>query len=452
VTGADAHSRRELVAGAIATIGGCLGSPRADRQTEDSGWSTPSRSVETIGYATATSDGPTGGHWPQFGYDGANSGHAPAGPVPTGAVEERWRSSVPGDNAPHAPALDDGVAVMQSGRTELAAYDLARGRQQWIGDLGARTYGFSPAIRDGVVYAATAARNTGGTETADTSSSEGLQALSLADGDNEWTSDVRPLSSPVLTADGLTLAIQPASAGKAIVHIDPADGTERWRYTCSEGCTATTDEIHVQPVHVHRPAVVDGRVIVASADTDETARLRAIDDDGTVEWTRDFDAPPLSPPVVGGDTVFVVVGNTLQALDPETGAERWEQSLPSEGPPSHLMPATDGTAVYTTAGQSVLAYAVADGTEQWRVETGAGYQSTLGPRMAVGETHLLLAWKSVTAIERSRGEIAWRFQNDDVHHAQYTGPALADGGVVVGSCIKMEPGDYYDISIHQLTA
>jgi hypothetical protein len=444
--------RREVLAGGVTIVGGCLGTSEREPGTESDGWETPAHTPEGEVYETASSDGPTGGRWPQFGYDGGNTGYNPDWPVPTAGVSERWRSRVPGFQAPQAPVLDEGWAIMQSGRTEVAAYDVSRGAKQWVSDVGGRTYGFSPAVQDGRVFVAASKRGASVGQTGTGELSDGLHALSLTDGDSEWTVQVRPLSSPVVTDDGVYVATQPSAGTKSIVRYDPSDGTEAWTYTCTDGCTAPTNERDIQPVHRHRPAVSEERVFLTSVDEDGRGRLRALQSDGTVDWTVGFDEAIISPPVVGEDVVFAVVGHTLRAIESETGERRWQQSLPpGSGPATHLIPATDGTSVYATGDQSVLAFAVDDGTERWRNDAGYAYRSILGPRLAVSDTHLVASWKTVRAIETDTGSLAWEFQNPGVHHAQYTGAVLAEGGVIVGSCIKEEPSDYYDISVHQLS-
>jgi outer membrane protein assembly factor BamB len=439
-----------VLAGSAALIGGCLGSASQEPPADES--RTPSPTVTPIQFETATSDGPTGGHWPQFGYDAANTGHQPAGPVPTGSVTERWRVSVPGYNSPHAPVLDDGRLVVQSGRTEVASYDVSNGARRWIRDIGGRTYGFSPAVRDGLVFVAASERGAVVGET-ETPLSDGLHALSMTDGATEWANDVRVLSSPVLADDDLVVATEPAESTKAIVRYDPADGTERWRYTCADGCSTLGDERHIQPMHIHRPAVAGDTIYVASVDESGRGHLRAVDADGSEVWVADFDKKVVSPPVIGAELIFLLVDGSLRAVDPSTGAVRWQRPLPSkDNYSSHLIPVTDGTTVYTTGASSVLAFAAADGTERWRYETGDEYQSTLGPRMAVSDAHLVVAFLSMVAIDTDTGDPIWEFEHEDAHHVQYTGPVLADGGVVMASCLKQRPSDYYTISVHQLSA
>ncbi|MBX0303875.1 PQQ-binding-like beta-propeller repeat protein [Haloarcula salinisoli] len=226
-------------------------------------------------------------------------------------------------------------------------------------------------------------------ETAYLGTESELTALSLADGTEQWTLSLdTPLDGVTVDDDGLYTLQE-----KTVQAVDPDTGESRWSTTADKllyTSYVTTGDDHVAAGGGNRTVVVfekesgqqTGRLPAAPnsqargwnggfvvADSNEVA---AYDPDGTAQWTADASASWLTPVagsmVVGGgrgsfvgvdlesgtrawttgvdgelenpmtagtdDTVFVYPGpfdgETFYALDADTGAVRWEQSVDSD--------------------------------------------------------------------------------------------------------------------------
>lgn len=140
----------------------------------------------------------------------------------------------------------------------------------------------------------------------------GVTALLRADGSQVWRSN---LSShwPVVVS-GATVAVATA---EAVVGLDPATGTERWRTPLATLAV---------------PLVADGRLLVALTVDGQLLALHP--DSGAILWRRTLTEVPSSPPALGA-IIAVATGNRIVALDRLTGATRWERILDSRpGAPS----------------------------------------------------------------------------------------------------------------------
>lgn len=341
------------------------------------------------------------GDWPVHrrdpGRSGAASGRGPA----TGTM--RWSVRTVGELG--APVVDDGIVVTAG--DAVVGRDPRTGEKVWQHDVALRGP-TGPGVVDGL--AIVAYRNS-------------LVAVDTDDGTSRWdvTSSSWWYHAPAPGPGGNIYAgatrIRYGDDGDAaVLALDPADGRVRWRAPAGSG---------VSPPFV--PSVAEGLVLVGR---ERLTALRA--DDGTVRWT--FDTPEVSrfgDPVVVDGTVYVGVAvpttgapaGALLALDPTDGAERWR--VPTGRPPA--APAVVGDTLVATA-DNVLAIDTRDGRIRWRVgddRFATAPPSTDGLRAYVAGIDGTLA-----AFDIDDGTEVWRWTFPG---SLATAPALADGGLFVGS-------------------
>ena len=181
-----------------------------------------------------------------------------------------------------APAVADGIVVAGGGLDGgFFAYDAATGELVWqVPTPGRRTALSTPAVVDGVVYAATGSTS---------DSPDTVFAIDLDSGQVLWATDIGPrmLLGPAV-ADGLVVA---ASSGtRTVVALDAATGAQVWSFT-----HPGSNEFHVSPGIV----------------------------DGTVYLTTIVPLPGALPPPAFQGSVL--------ALDAATGQPQWENHVHGDG-------------------------------------------------------------------------------------------------------------------------
>ena len=197
-----------------------------------------------------------------------------------------------------------------------------------------------------------------GSEFAYATGCDGVQALAVGSGDEQWSTDaVSDMQSP--TVDGGRLY---ASDYESVTALATSDGSTQWTVTLDGDAEPS------------RPAAADGVAYVGAGDGVVRA-LDAGDGSGRVRWTHDTESTRAHVPTVHDGTVYV------------------------------------GTSDPDTDSGALLALAP-DGTRQWRVETT---QALSGSRPIVAEDTVYLGSASGTlaAHARSDGTRRWGFDADD---------------------------------------
>jgi outer membrane protein assembly factor BamB len=166
-------------------------------------------------------------------------------------------------------------------------------------------------------------------------------------------------SSPVVTADGVYVSY----AGPQTYKFNPLTGAVIWYYGGpSSGGGGST------PVLYHGLLYVEDSTI--------NQHNGAIFDATTGSVVGFFDA--IAPPAFANDTSFVNNGQSLVAVNTNTGAVRWTVTLgtgDSFGPPPLVTPSL-GVVFETTASGSIVAYNLRNGRSVMSVGLGmAGGQS-----------------------------------------------------------------------------
>ncbi|WP_306060191.1 PQQ-binding-like beta-propeller repeat protein [Natronococcus wangiae] len=113
------------------------------------------------------------------------------------------------------------------------------------------------------------------------------------------------------------------------------------------------------------PTVADDTIYVGGD------RLTAIDlGSGEVDWEADLEPEDAVPsPTVVDETVFVVAGGTLHALEADDGDEAWRVE-PDDGTLIEQPVAVAGRAAFTTDGGTLYATEIDDGSERWTNDHG----------------------------------------------------------------------------------
>jgi outer membrane protein assembly factor BamB len=145
---------------------------------------------------------------------------------------------------------------------------------------------------------------------------------------------------------------------------------------------------------------------------------------GRVEWMRDVEVT--LPPAVGDSSVFLVVGQTLRALDAASGVDRWSVALDT---------AVDAPLVWEsgwlfTLAESgdVLAFRASDGTLIWRRSIGG---TSAHPPVAGDRNTLFIATADgrVVALALDTGAPLW----ERALAGTLSPPAVAKDRLLVGS-------------------
>lgn len=341
--------------------------------------------------------------WPGFQRTVANSGFVEDDAAPTSAPEARWERSLSGGLQDQAAVVDApqgrlAIAVTEAGTVH--ALDAASGDEVWSRDLDGAS-GQCPAVARGLVVAGTDA----GT----------LHALHLDSGEPEWTTDLPgPVAGPTI-ADGTVFA---GTTPDREVTTEPeacAVGLERGELEWS---------VEIAEPAVDYPAVAGGNVYVGAEWTAGLqGHLHALDpDDGSERWHRE--GPRMQPPTA---TEAYVLAPHLSPRIYEHGGRFRAQS----GFNGHVIgsPATDGELFYTgTTGRYVFPSEVVGPGGDWFTEVGG--RPTAPPALTASTVYVTKAEDDVVALDRPNGDVRWSWNAEgDV----VTGPAVADGGVFVGT-------------------
>jgi outer membrane protein assembly factor BamB len=342
--------------------------------------------------ATGVSRGESHESWSQFGYDVANSGHAPDNAGPVSDVQPLW--SFPTDFFRGlSPAAVDGT-VYVGGDDGVHAINAADGTRQWTFEKDGALFS-SPTVADGTVYV-------GGGRSI-------IRALDAADGTERWAvrTEAGVESAPVVV-DG-TVYVGTVGNNK-VYALDSGDGTEQWSFETNRSVWSS-------------PAVAGDTLYIGSDD----GNLYALDaGDGTEKWSFRTGGLRSSPAVVD-DTVYVGGENrNVYAIDAAEGTERWSFG---ESDAAQSSPAVANGVVYIGSRDgNVYALDAADGTERWSFQTDDVVRSA--PAVADGTVYVGSSDNNVYALDAAEGTERWSVRTGGLVRSS---PAVANGAVYVGS-------------------
>ena len=343
--------------------------------------------------------------WRQFGYDDANTGHAPDNTGPVGDITQQW-------HFPEVAALEssptvDGDTVYFGTVIGVAALSAADGSVGWQTRLST-TVETKPVLANGILYV-------GGDDGF-------VYALDVSDGTEQWRFDTggAGLSSPAVAVTDGTVYVGGSDVVDGFVYaLDAADGTERWSYETGDLGEASL-------------AVANGSVYVGSEGHNVYALNAA---DGTEQWRYETGDEVWSLPAVAVTDGTVYVGGSnfpdnefVYALDAVDGTQQWRYNTGYMVSSSPTVAVTDGSVYVGSEADSVYALNAADGTEQWRFETGGSIKSSL----AVANETIYVGREddNVYALDAVDGTEKWSYATGSGVSAS---PAVSDGSVYVGS-------------------
>ena len=348
---------------------------------------------------------PVANPWPSARHDARNT-VATASPGPTSRPTEYWYTA---DGLGETPVLTDTSLYTFDGT--LHALAIADGSVRWQQTLerNARNIsGPSPTVHDGVVYVGTHAGRLAAFDTADGThrwsttftldepanntpyradvsapplvaddqvvvvTSNRVVAVSTSDGSVNWARDETLTTETVAIANGrlfLVRDVEPVKGMAQLVAVAADDGTDLWTVAFEDSPSA--------------PVVHDGTVYIATTYNrnryDQPGLFALSAADGSVEWTfgsadptpptptrsRGYRVGRSHPPAVNSSMVAFAFGDSLVALAPTTGEERWRYDLPGLAAwPPRL---ADDT-VFVGWEEGIGAVAAAGGTERWQYE------------------------------------------------------------------------------------
>lgn len=210
--------------------------------------------------------------------------------------------------------------------------------------------------------------------------------------------------------------------------IDPADGTERWRFDTGASFFSGTGADH-------SPILADGILYAASGDRGgahgDNFAVYALDaETGEERWSVERGFPSfLSLLGVAGGRAFAATSDdvlgerdeTLLALDAETGEERWTADV---GDPSGAVVTTD--AAYVAGWERLDAFGAADGAERWSREFDG---RAMGPELGDGVVYAGYRGgreSGAVALDPDSGETRWSVED------QFVTSLAADESLYVG--------------------
>jgi outer membrane protein assembly factor BamB len=331
--------------------------------------------------------------------DPAGSGRQSASSVPgLAALRFTWDA---GGAIRSSPVQRAGTLYIGASDGTLAALDAATGAPRWRFQAGGAITS-TPAVDDRAVYVA---------------SRDGLlRALDVRTGRERWRhrfgAALGPddywdyfLSSPVLV-DG-TLYI--GGGDGQVVALQAADGRVKWRAAVGARVRSTiaaqagTLVFGTMDGHVRALRARDGAALWSFA-TDGAAHTFA--DQG-----NDTTSVVASPTIVGsGADALVAVGGRdgmLYALDLASGRLRWR--LTHDGSSWILATATDGHTLFVASGSAAIIQAVdaQTGAERWRAKTHGAVFASLA---LAGDTLLASDFTgALVGLDAATGQRRWEF-------------------------------------------
>lgn len=372
------------------------------------------------------------GAWPSFGFDDANSGHAPDSHGPTGEPRVRWNASAPIGLG--VPVVDAETVFVPTDTEAVVALYATDGTERWRSEVPGR-HVRTPAVADDLVCVA----------------GDSLRAFDVGDGSEQWSYDSFEGANGGLTASEGTLFF---CANESAYAVDAATGERQWS-------TAITDA----PSTYGPPAVVDETLVLRTGGGDES--IVALDaSDGTEQWRTTFGSN-LSVPSGADGTIYVGVERaytdpyeeeTVFAVDVASGERTPLFTTPGRGPPDVAI-TDEGLVVYeqvtnppddpstetqtvvetnpgttpdsTDDGKSTHVFGISrDGVEQWATSVTDGSEDNgwefTAPAVADGIAYVLLDSGRLIGLDVATGDRRLDFSPGRYGY-DVVGPVVVDG-------------------------
>ncbi|MFB6254476.1 MAG: PQQ-binding-like beta-propeller repeat protein [Halobacteriaceae archaeon] len=438
--------RRYLASVGIGLFGGCstlsntsnTPTPTTQRsptptQTATSSMTPTETESPTDERSTTTMNKDWDGGWPMRGYDLGNTGYNHVSNSVTGPTRQ-WGTAVDGYYTLPTPAVK-GASIFVGSDTKLYAIHRTRGYKQWTVDLNYLTHFFTPAVKNGIVYAA--ARDPGGA-TVGSSSRGVLGAIDATTGEFIWKKQPFISSSPKVANETLYYTASTAKGGYLRAR-NISDGSRKWSYrfgnsstpSFSSGTPALGDGIIYATGNVGKYESATGRVVAINRQTQQP------------RWTGTVNGKIESGPVVHGDGVYVgATSGKVIRFAKSSGIKEWEYTI---GDSVYSKLSMDRSAVYALTDGQIHAIDATNGQQIWKRSIGSTHYSTVSVTkdvVYVGGTNMYGFSKD--------GQQLWRKEVDGYSGA-FGGPAIANGILYLGACIKHEQSSLYDNYMYRMT-
>ena len=174
------------------------------------------------------------------------------------------------------------------------------------------------------------------------------------------------------------------------------------------------------------PAYNDGILYATHLDPNQIVAIRA--KDGKELWRKEIGSPgsESSPLIVGDKLIFGCQCGSVYALNPKTGAIRWQTE--TAGEVKGAVAYNDGVVFGSNYGGEFFAIDAGNGNKKWSTPIiggafgrGGGAYST--PAVAYGRVYVGAFDGRVYSLDEDTGEVAWTFSTGA---EVYPGPVVAD--------------------------
>ncbi|MFC7072601.1 PQQ-binding-like beta-propeller repeat protein [Halovenus rubra] len=413
-------------------------------------------------------------------YVGCSDGNVYA--IDTDSGEEWW-SFATDDKIMGSPAVVDGIVYVASQDTTLYAINAETGVREWEYETGGRVSVESSAtVADGTVYLAGSGQQlcavdaeTGQEQWSfDCSSGKKtpvvgdnrvylagqgeLHAVDTVSGEEVWQVEFEyDLDLSPVYADGTLY--QPHH--DTLVALDPETGDQQWTFETGDSIQAapavtygalflTSQDRNLYaltedgaPVDVPEAAIDDSddddAIDVSeepgwSTDRGTLARTGAISGSGPTEeptsrWEYETDDRKQGIAALNGTLYVTSEDSTLTALEPSTGAAKWEFEAGRGIPCAPSV--TDETVYVGSRDEHLYAVDAESGEEQWSVEATGSF-ATFGspPTVADGVVYAPCEDGTLYAVDTDSGSIEWTFER----RSDFTcSPAVVNGMAIAGA-------------------
>lgn len=411
------RTRRRFLAlcgASAATLSGCSAIPFGR-----------SRSEPNAQQATSST-----GTWPTFAYDRANTGHNPKTSEPS-AEQSLWESFVEGYySLPTPVVVGDGVYVGSS--DYLYAIERASGKRRWSHRLGVLADRFTATVVGETVYAA----GRGKADLANLEVGDGLPgtvvALNRSSGEEQWRQEGYVSGSPTVVDDLLYYPTNTARRG-TVRAIDRTDGTERWRFAFgNEGTSAFAT-----------PAYADGTLFVLG-NRGKHGLLYALDPAmGKPQWHYETNAAAYVAPIVANGQVMIATADgTIHVVNGADGTRVWRSRV---GKAIQSPPALGDDHVYAITVGKLAAINRKNGNVVWRADIGNTHYSTV----VTTPGSVVVGGPTMYAFDHA-GDVRWTREIPAGNIGSYGEPAVVDGEVFAGVCIKETSNSLYDNYVYRM--
>jgi outer membrane protein assembly factor BamB len=352
--------RRTFLAGMATSTGSALAGCSSNGSSTPS--RTPTASATETDTETATA-GPTATE---------TATAEPTATETTAVGESRWRFET-GKKQLYAPAVGDGLVFLLSGGT-VRAFDTETGATVTTSHVGGETA--DPVVAGDTLYVPAA---------------QNLTALAADQSlTRQWqfTEPEKNLGTPAFTSESVFVVEQDSTDQPTMLHrLDPASGALRWSRDIASG--------------VLLAEVTESTVYIADRRFGGIAALEPAD--GTERWRYTPESMVFYPPTVDGDTLYVGTGGPssegkIQALDPRDGSEKWAITDGDLGWAVHV----DEERFYV-GGSGIQAVTRSDRSPAWQVDKEGTVQLTV----VNGRVYATVGKDAVYAFDGATGETRW---------------------------------------------